>query len=195
MSKILVSILALGILSGCATQLEKRNEVKDLDTMMDKKENIKGDESVGIKDNKFRIQKKVLLAEELRRLENVTYGIEYEVYGNREYGTKGLYGAYRDCKTEENSVALGGDGTMSPIEAPAPVINEESKLDFGLDEKGDMVGVSEEYLSERIDRFQKYRKILKKRRSEYETKLGICENNIKNAKIKMKNKSAKASDN
>ncbi len=191
--KALFLILSAGVfLGGCATELEKRNEVKDLDTQMEKKETIKGDESVGIKDDKFRIQKKVMLAEELRRLENVTYGMEYEVYGNRDYGTKGLYGAYRDCKTEENSVDLGGDGKMSPIEPPAPVINEETKLNFGLDEKGDMVGVSEEYLSERIDRFKKYRKILKKRRSEYETKLRICENNIKNARLKMKSKSAKA---
>lgn len=185
MKKLVVILVGLNLLA-CASQLEKRNEVKDLNTQLEDEKSVGGGDKLGVRDNKLKVQKKVLLAEELRQLENETYGMEYEVYGNRDYGTKGLYGAYRDCKGEANSVQYGGTGKLIPIEPPAPVINEDPLLAFGKDESGELVGVSEEFLSERIDRFKKYKKILQKRRQEYETKLRICENEIKAAQQKMK---------
>ena len=141
----------------------------------------------------MKVQKKVLLAEELRHLENETYGIEYEVYGNREYGTKGLYGAYKECKAEVNSVKYGGTGKLAPIEPAAPVINEDPLLKFGKDESGELVGVSEEFLTQRIERFKKYKSLLQKRREEYETKLGICQNDVKSAKERVKTKEKSSS--
>lgn len=188
----LKKLIAFGVLaalfSGCASQLEKRNEVEDLDTKLEGAKEVSGGDRIGIRDNKMKVQKKVLLVEELRRLENETYGLEYEVYGNRQYGTIGLYGSYRDCHTELNSASLGGSGKLKPIEPAAPVINEDPFFKFGKDESGELVGVSEEYLSERIDRFKKYREVLEKRRTEYETKVRICENDLKNAKFKSSEK-------
>ncbi|MBT4762145.1 MAG: hypothetical protein HOO06_10640 [Bdellovibrionaceae bacterium] len=186
--KKLTLILSIFLLSACASDLKKRNEVKDLDTKLESGKKVAGDDTLGIRDNTMVVQKKVELAEELRRLENLVYGMEYEVYGNREYGTVGLYGVYRDCKGEVNSTKFGGSGKLIPVEPPAPVIKEERDLKFGKDEKGNLVGISEEYLSERIDRFKKYRKLLRKRRQEYETKVRICENNLKDAKFKLKDK-------
>jgi len=170
----------------CSSSLEKRNEVVEEDTRMENQQEVSGGDSLGIRDDKLKVQRKVLLAEELRLLENDVYGMENEVYGNRQYGTKGLYGVYVDCTTEENSVELGGTGKMKPIEPPAKVIREERELKYVKDENGDLVGITEEYLSERIDRFKKYREILEKRRAEYETKVRICKNNVKQAKAKLK---------
>jgi len=187
MKKFILIALGFSFVS-CASKLEKRNEVKDLKTKMEHEQKISGDDSLGIRDNKLKVQKKVLLAEELRRVENETYGMEYEVYGNRQYGTKGIYGAYRDCKADANSVRFGGSGKLIPIEPPAPVVNEDPLLTFGKDESGQLVGISEEFLSQRIDRFRKYKKILIKRRQEYETKLRICENDVNSAKYKLKKK-------
>lgn len=191
--KLISLTLALLLLGACTSKLEKENEVHDLKTKLDSSKKISGQDTLGVnKDNKLVVQKKVQLAEELRLLENETYGVEYEVYGNREYGTTGLYGGYRDCKGESNAVKFGGTGKLIPIEPAAPVINEDPFMKMGKDETGDLVGISQEFLTQRIKRFKKYRKLLGKRRGEYETKLRICENNLKAAKEKASKTSAKA---
>jgi hypothetical protein len=184
--KLIIALLAAGLLTSCTSSLEKRNELQDKDTRLEKQQDVSGGDVIGVRDNKVRVQKKVQLAEELRLLENEVYGMENEVYGNRQYGTKGLYGVYTDCLEDVDSVELGGTGKLKPIEPPASVIKEDRDLEFVKDEKGDLVGISEEFLSERIDRFKKYREILGKRRLEYETKTKICQNDIKSAKARMK---------
>ncbi|MCB0412789.1 MAG: hypothetical protein KDD50_00545 [Bdellovibrionales bacterium] len=190
---LILALVSVLLFAACASQLEKDNEVQDLDTKLENEKKISGQDHLGIRDNKLKVQKKVLLAEELRHLENETYGIEYEVYGNREYGTKGLYGAYKECKAEVNSVKYGGTGKLAPIEPAAPVINEDPLLKFGKDESGELVGVSEEFLTQRIERFKKYKSLLQKRREEYETKLGICQNDVKSAKERVKTKEKSSS--
>tara|TARA_B100001248_G_C27363154_1_gene447580 strand:- start:553 stop:1125 length:573 start_codon:yes stop_codon:yes gene_type:complete len=179
-------IILLFSLAACSSVLERRNTVEEVDTKMESEQEISGGDKIGLKDNKLRVQRKVRLAEELRLLENDVYAMENEVYGNRKYGTKGLYGVYLDCTAEKNSVELGGSGKLQPVEPPARVIREERELKYVKDENGDLVGITEEYLSERMDRFKKYRDILEKRRTEYETKLRICKNDVKNAKARVK---------
>ncbi len=189
MLKILTLVLALGFI-GCSASHKKKSKVHDLKEMqLEKEQEISGGDKVGIRDDTFKVQKKVMLVESLRDLENTAFGMEYEVYGNRVYGTKGLYGAYRDCRTEVNSIIYGGSGKMKPIEPPASVVNEDKKFKYGIDKKGDLVGVTEEFLSERIERFKKYKVKLTKRLNEYETKVRICENDLKQAKLKQNQKS------
>lgn len=172
---------------------EEQSKVHDLsETQLEQSKDISGGDKVGIRENTFKVQRKVQLAEELRDLENEVYGMEYEIYGNRKYGTKGLYGAYRDCSAEVNSIKYGGSGKMKPIEKKDRVIKEDHKFKFGVDKNGDLIGVSEEYLSERIERFKKYKDLLVKRLDEYETKVRICENDLKQAKIKAKKQEKKA---
>lgn len=184
MKSLFSGLLALAFLAGCATATEKKNSIKDVDTRLKEEKEVSGGDRLGLRDDKVKVQKKVLLAEELRGLENEVYNMENEVYGNRQFGTKGLYGVYFECMGELNSVELGGSGKLAPIEPPAKVIKEDQDLTFGRDEKGDLVGISEEYLSERIERFKKYRDVLSKRRSEYELKVQICENDVKAAKAR-----------
>lgn len=194
MNKFLITALLATLISGCAATLEERNEVKELDTKLEKSQTIAGDEKVGVKDDKMVIQKKVRLGEELRRIENEAYGLEYDVYGNRQYGTIGLYGAYSDCLAELNSLKYDGDGKMQPIEPAAPVIKEDPFFKYGTDESGELVAVSEEFLTQRIDRFKKYKDILEKRYQEYTTKNKICENNLKSAKYKARQKEKQKSE-
>lgn len=182
-------ILTLGlVLAGCASKLEKKNELVD-HSGLEKEEAVGGETVLGVRDNKVKVQRKVFLAEELRRLENLSYGLQYEVYGNREYGTIGLYGAYKECKSELQLPKYGGKGKLQPVEPAALVINEDPEFQFAKTKEGDLVGFSEEYLSERLDRFKKYRDVLRRRRSEYEQKLEICEHDLKVAKSNfLKNK-------
>ncbi|MCB0367903.1 MAG: hypothetical protein KDD45_00325, partial [Bdellovibrionales bacterium] len=71
------------------------NKAKKVDTQMTHSGNVSGDTQVGVKDGNMVVQKKVLMNEELRRLQNEVYELEDRVYGNRKYGSLGLYGVLR----------------------------------------------------------------------------------------------------
>ena len=64
-------------------------------------------------------------------------------------------------------------------------------LSARIDEKDKIVGVSEEFLKDRIARFKKYRQTLIKRQDEYEEKLEICDADLK-AKKESQNEKASA---
>lgn len=182
-------ILPLLVLAACSTSHKEKSELKDVETNLDRKQDVNG-ETLGVKGEHLVIQKKRMLAETLRDLQNEVYGMEYDVYGNRSMGSKGLYGVYRDCKIEINSEKWGGNGDMPSIEPKQPVIKETEEFKYGKDESDKLVSVSEEFISERIERFQGYKKILIKRRDEYETKVKVCETQLKNAKAKTNSKQA-----
>jgi hypothetical protein len=54
---------------------------------------------------------------------------------------------------------------------------EEYKI--GLDDKKQLIGVSEEFLKDRIERFKQYKLVLQKRQDEYEDKVEICKTELK----------------
>ncbi len=145
------------------------------DTRLEKSSSV-GNQEVGLRDGKVMVQRKVLLAEELRKLELQTYLLEDEVYGNEQYGTAGIVGVLKDCYRKLSDPRMGGEGKLKRAPKVERVTAEEEKLKFVIDEKGELVGLSEEYLRDRMDRFQKYRKILGDRRSDVQTDLDICEN-------------------
>jgi hypothetical protein len=92
---ILAGICAFAV--GCSSNPHK---AKDIDTKMEKKAIISGNENVGVKDGNLVVQKKVQMNEELRRLQNEVYSLEDRVYGNRKYGSKGLYGSIEGLSVE-----------------------------------------------------------------------------------------------
>jgi hypothetical protein len=158
-----------------ASACSSRNKAENRDTRLEKS-TTNGQQEVGIRDGKVMVQRKVLLAEELRKLEQQTYLMEDEVYGNEQYGTAGLVGVLKDCYRKLSDPRLGGEGKLKRAPKVERVTADEDKLKFVIDEKGDLVGLTEEYLRDRLDRFQKYRKILTDRRSDVQTDLDICEN-------------------
>lgn len=180
MNKLLLLVLSLG-LAACSTTHKEKSEVKDIDTKLERAQDVNG-ETLGVRDDSIVIQKKRVLAEELRELQNYTYGIGDEVYGSRKYGSRGLYGVYADCKADLNSKKYGGSGDLPYIEPAEKIIKEKEEWKFGKDENDKLVTVSEEFISERIERFKKYRDKLEKRRAEYELKVRVCKNKLKNAK-------------
>lgn len=179
--KLFANLLLLLSLMACATSHKEKSEVKELDTKLEEQQDVNG-ESLGIKDDSIVIQKKRLLAEELRELQNYTYGLEDEVYGNRKFGSRGLYGVLHDCKAELASKKYGGTGELPYIEPKEQLLEDRENSVFGKDEDNKLVTVSEEFISERIERFKKAREILEKRRVEYELKVKVCRTKLKNAK-------------
>lgn len=174
--EVVVGALALLTISACS---HNPNKAEKIDTEMDKQSNISGNESVGVKDGNMVVQKKVQMNEELRRLQYEVYELEDRVYGNKKYGSKGLYGALKDCKAEAASKKYGGDGKIVWTEPIDRVTDKEDEWNVGIDEHDKIVGVSEEFLKDRLARFQKYKTTLKKREGEYEEKLEICDADLK----------------
>jgi hypothetical protein len=169
----LMSSLAI---AGCRSNPHKAEKIK---TDMEKSSDVGGGEKVGVKNGDMIVQKKVQMNEELRRLQYEVYELEDRVYGNRKYGSKGLYGALKQCREESVSKKYGGDGKLMWTEPVDRVTDKEDDFNIGIDEKDKIVGVSEEFLKDRIARFKKYKTTLDKRQDEYEEKLEICDAALK----------------
>ncbi|HVK61859.1 MAG TPA: hypothetical protein VM432_09930 [Bdellovibrionales bacterium] len=177
--------LALGasvlFLAACSTNPHK---VEKVDTKIDNAAEVSGDTRVGVKDGNAVVQRKVMMNEELRLLQNEVYELEDRVYGNRKFGSLGLYGVLRDCRAQAADLKNGGSGKLKWTEGIDRVTDKEDEFKMGLDEKDQLVGISEEMLKDRITRFRGYRTVLQKREDEYEEKVVICQNELKNQKQK-----------
>lgn len=155
------------------------NKVKDVQTTMENASDVGGGTSLGVKDGYMVVQKKVLMNEELRKIQYEVYELEDHVYGNRKYGSLGLYGVLRDCKLQLSDTQNGGDGKLKWTEPIDRITDKEEEFKIGLDEEKKLVGVSEEFLADRIKRFKGYQSLLNKRQDEYEEKLAICKTDLK----------------
>lgn len=179
MKKILV--LTLLVLAGCASNPHKAEKI---DTKIDGKGEISGDTSVGVKDGNLVVQRKVEMNEEVRKLQNDVYELEDRVYGNRKFGSLGLYGVLRQCKMDLSDPKNGGDGKLKWTEPMDRITDKEEEWKIGLDEKSKLIGISEEFLKDRIERFRGYKKVLIQRQDEYEEKVQICKAEVKSQKAK-----------
>jgi len=168
----MLALLTLTFFVGCASNPYK---AKKVDTKMNKSEAVSGNESLGVKDGNLVVQKKVQMNEELRRLQNEVYSLEDKVYGNRKYGSQGLYGSLKTCRKALTSKKYGGTGKLMWTEPIDRVTDKEDEWKVGIDEKDKIVAVSEEFLLDRIARFKKYKKVLQGREDEYSEKLEICD--------------------
>lgn len=180
MTKTLISItLAALFLSACSSNPHK---AKRVETEIQSHGEVSGDTTVGIKDGNMVVQKKVQMNEEVRRLQNEVYELEDKVYGNRKYGSLGLYGVLRQCKSELSDPTNGGDGKLKWTEPMDRITDKEDEWKIGLDEKEKLVGVSEEMLMDRIERFRGYKRVLMQRQDEYDEKVQICKAELKSQK-------------
>ena len=174
-------VLALVVCTaGVAACSHNPNKAEKIDTKIEKASAVNGDTSLGVKDGNMVVQRKVMMSEELRTIQNEVYELEDHVYGNRKYGSLGLYGVLRDCRASLADVRNGGSGKLQWTEPMDRVTDKEEDYKIGLDEKDQLVGVSEEFLKDRIERFRKYKQVLQKRQDEYDEKVAICKNEMKN---------------
>nr|WP_295903427.1 hypothetical protein [uncultured Bdellovibrio sp.] len=188
MRKVLVVLMGLFIVS-CAS----KHKAKDIDTNVDMSAPVRSDSVVGVKDGDMVYQRKVAMNEELRRLELDVYDLEAKVMGGPRYlDNRGLYGVLRDCRVQLGDVNNSGDGKVRWTEAREYVTPDDDFSSMGIEDKKRIVGVSEEFLKDRLARFRGYRNILEKRQDEYETKVKMCQ--LELAAQKKKAKSAELSE-
>ncbi len=176
---VFISICFWSLIS-CSTNPHK---AKKIDTELEKSSQVHGGQNLGIKNGNLIVQKKTLMSEELRALQNEVYESEDRVYGNRKYGSKGLYGVLKECRTNISDPKNGGDGKLKWIEPIDRVTDKEEEYEIGIDEKDKIVAVSEEFLKDRIARFRQYKMILQKREDEYNEKIDICKAQLKEQKF------------
>ena len=185
--KLVFALVAALFFIGCSSNPHK---AKKIETEMERSEALSGEEKLGVKDGNLIVQKKVQMNEELRSLQNEVYSLEDRVYGNRKYKSQGLYGALKACRAKLTSKEMGGDGKLMWTEPMDRITDKEDEFEIGIDEKDKIVGVSEEFLKDRIKRFKGYNSLLQKREDEYQEKLEICDTELKAKEHDMKAKTA-----
>ncbi len=174
---LLGTLLLLAFVSSCS---HNANKAEKVDTKIEKADSVTSDEKLGVnKDGNMIWQKKVSMNEELRRLQFEVYELEDRVYGSRKYGSSGLYGALKTCQSHLAARENGGNGTLMWTEPLDRITDKEELFNIGLDEKDRLVGVSEEFLKDRLARFVEYKRILMKKQDEFDDKLSVCEGEMK----------------
>ncbi len=187
MIKKLCLIMTALYFTACSTNPHKAEKI---DTEMEKSENLTPEQKIGVKDGNMVYQQKVNMAEELRRLQIDVYSLEDRVYGSRKFGSQGLYGTLKGCRKELVDPKNGGNGKLKWTEPMDRVTDKEEEFKIGLDDKDKIVGVSEEFLKDRITRFKEYKRTLQKREDEYEEKVEICEAELSSQKHETQKKQA-----
>lgn len=172
-------LMAMALMSACSSNPHKAEKIE---TKMEKDSVVTGDEKVGIKNGNLVVQRKVMMNEELRKLQYEVYETEDKVYGNRKFGSKGIWGVLRDCRAQLSDKKNGGDGKLIWTEPADRVTEKEDEYKIGIDEKEKIVAVSEEFLKDRIERFRGYKNVLQKREDDLEQKLQICQAELKSRK-------------
>ncbi len=166
-------------LAACSSNPHKAEKVE---TEMKSQGEVAG-ETVGVKNGEMVVQKKVMMSEELRRIQNEVFELEDHVYGNTRLGSKGLYGVLKDCRLQLTDRRMGGTGKLMWTEPIERLTDKEEPMKIGIDEKENLVAVTEEYLKDRIKRFQEYKRIYLKREEEYQTKVDVCKADVRTRKL------------
>lgn len=173
--------LSLTLITACA---HNPNRAEVLDTQMTITEPVQ-DGSIGIKNEMMIYQKKTSAAEDLRDLQIQVYTLEDRVYGNRKFGSLGLYGVLRDCHNKLSDPTNGGTGQGLYLEPIDRITDKPEIKKIGLDGNKKLIGLTEEMLLDRINKFTEYKTTLEKRQDEYEENIEICNMKLNSNKYKV----------
>lgn len=155
------------------------NKAEKLDTTLAQTDLVSGAEQVGVHRGEMVVQDQVRASERLRDLQNDVYALEDQVYGTRKLGSEGLYGQLRGCKRKLASKAYGGDGTLAWSEPLDRLTDKEEEVKLGLGARDELVGLSREYLRDRLTRFAGYKLILQKRADDFGARIEACRAELK----------------
>ena len=166
----LVFLSFLFAITACKTN---PNKARVLVTEIETSSEISKDERVGVDGEEDMVyQKKLSLAEEIRRLQNSVVDIEDRVYGTRAYNTTGLLGEYRKC---HNKLSEAQKASFVAPETVDRISERDEDLKIGIDEKNSRLqAISEEKLMDRITRLKTYRKELQAKEDTWTAGLERC---------------------
>jgi hypothetical protein len=158
-------------LVGCKSNPHK---AEVLDTKTTQEDVVASSERIGVNSTGEMVyQKKVLMAEEIRKLQEDVYDMEDKVYGTRRYGSKGLYGKYSDCLKRAKPE---NKANLPKIDKLDRWSDKDEDIKIGIDsDKNKLASVTEEKLKDRISKFQEYRRVLQQKEDEYSENLKTCQ--------------------
>ena len=178
MKFVIKAFICMSILVSCSSKEKPAPpiEAKDIKTQLDKSQTVSTDTTVGVNDdNHVVMRKKQEMVEYLRQLEWDVRSEQDKLYGNDKFDSKGMWGQLQDCRIKANAKALGGEGTLTEMPERVENIEEREFDQVGFDESGRLVGLTEEHLSQRVQRFKKYKESLKKQRGNIELETKKCQ--------------------
>lgn len=171
---ILLSVLALGACSS-------KKKIENVETEVENSRAVSPNTVVGKNSSGDTIhQEKTDLVEYLLDLEKEVYTTEETIFGNRSYGNIGKYGSLENCMTE---LQKNKTGQWGMVEMPEKVVLTKlgsPKKKAGIDEKKNLVVLSQEEITARIKRFEGYK-------DNYEKQLDWYDSELKNCTLKLKN--------
>lgn len=158
-----------------------KKKLESINTEMEDKAQINASTAIG-KNNAGDtvIQEKTKLVDYLVDLERQVYTSEETIYGNKSYGNIGKYGSLENCMTELQKKSTGKWGM---VEMPDKILLTKlgaPKKKTGIDEKKNLIVLSEEEITARIKRFEDYKQT-------YEDQEDWFETEVKNCNLKLKN--------
>lgn len=151
---------------GCKTNPHKAEEAE---TILKNGQDAGGGVTVGQNDSgEVVTNRKVKLADQLGDLQKEVYELEWEIYGNEKLGRRGMYGVLREC--------MDKSGELKRLPAKSLLTKSEDKHSgkMVIDEKKNLVNVSEEYFLDRIKRFEGYKDGYENQKEDFQEKLRIC---------------------
>lgn len=185
--RIVTGVLIYLALVSCANNPNKADKIE---TELEKSQQM-GAGQMGLNDkDEMVFRRKVKLAGYLRDLQQEVYDLEAYIYGNSALGRPGQYGALRECRDYARSKNLKGDGKVSPMpkklvltikEDPTitDILNKTRDGKIGVDEKKEVVAIADEYILDRIKRFESHKVNYLKQKDQFEEDLRICNADIK----------------
>lgn len=175
MKRILFCALLLA-LGACASN---PNKAKKVNADLESAEAVGAGQAVGVNtNNEMVFQNKIEMADYLKRLQYDVFESEEEIYGNPKKGNKGKRGVLHDCLLKLRSVQMGGEGTFVDAPEEQVLTRKEEKLDLekmGVDKNKKLVAVEEDYLKDRIKRFEGYKDLYRLQGSWYDREVKKCQ--------------------
>lgn len=132
-------------------------------------------EKVGLRDDKVVVQKRVYLEEQLWSLKSEVDDLQHTIYGKSRTDQGGLYAALKDCRQRVSDPRVGGVGKPDPMEKWQDITSEDEQFFFKADKNNNLVGVSEEALDDRIQRYKKHQRMLTQMYDTFKDKVDTCE--------------------
>ena len=136
MKILLLMAITFGLLVGCAS---KNDPTEAFDEELNATTSDKN-ETVGLKDDKVFIKKKVYLEERLFKLKRQNEDLERAIYGRSKREPGGSWEALRECRSRLADPRIGGAGNPEAMEKWEKVTETEDEYQFKVDKNKNIIG-------------------------------------------------------
>lgn len=167
------------LLTACSSNPKKMEKVE---TEISAAKPVDNQSRIGKKsDGTYVVQEKKKMVDHLVELQRDVDTQEQTLFGNRGYGNIGKHGVLENCLIELRGKTNKEYGMIEVPEKNLLTQGENKSVKkAGVDETGELILLSEEEITDRINRFESYQKT-------YSSQLDWYDTEIKNCKLKMRN--------